>query len=126
MGGSLSQIAAQTSPKEDPGAGSPACGSNDKTDDGDPNQLGFIDTLAPNQSENQNNKEQDQDENQQDSEQKPVINQDPDYMLKFEDEELRWQQVMSRISFYKHEIEKAITHGYHDESMASYDGGVHH
>ena len=47
-------------------------------------------------------------------------------MLKFEDEELRWQQVMSRISFYKHEVEKAITHGYHDESMASYDGGVHH
>ena len=33
---------------------------------------------------------------------------------------------MSRIAYYKHEVEKSITHGYHDELMATHDGGIHH
>ena len=33
---------------------------------------------------------------------------------------------MSRVCFYKHEVEKGITQGYHDESMQNHEGGIHY
>ena len=34
--------------------------------------------------------------------------------------------MLSRIGYYKHEVEKAIKQGYHEDEMATHDDGVHH
>ena len=52
--------------------------------------------------------------------------QDPDYIYKFTDEELEFQDVISRIAYYQNLVEEGIKHGYHDEARAAHEEGVHH